>query len=170
MGERRQFRMQVFRNDYFESLRVPPTGLGYPRAPSRVTVVGGQVGQVRLGQVRNPHFRTIFFFKILAFEIVGRCQMMFSQSRAVILNFRNVVTRNKWLQKYLATHLLIQCHNIDNSQRCSETQKWVSTCLNIPVKNQCFSTGGPRSSFGGPSGFFYFAKNDNFTYEQEKND
>jgi hypothetical protein len=49
MGERRQFRMQVFRNDYFESLRVPPTGLGYPRAPSRVTVVGGQVGQVRLG-------------------------------------------------------------------------------------------------------------------------
>jgi hypothetical protein len=43
--------------------------------------------------------------------------------------------------------------------------------------DQCFSTGGPRpssgprSSFGGPPGFFFFfAKNDSFIHEYKKND
>jgi len=33
--------MRVLQNEYFESLRVPPAGLGYPRAPSRVRVAPG---------------------------------------------------------------------------------------------------------------------------------
>jgi len=33
IGERRQFRMRVFRNAYFVCLRVPPAGLGYPLGP-----------------------------------------------------------------------------------------------------------------------------------------
>jgi len=72
-GERQQFRIRVFRNEYFESLWVPPARLGYPRAPGRVRVVDGQVGQVRL-EFWNPCFRTIFF-EILAFKIVGRFQI-----------------------------------------------------------------------------------------------
>jgi len=50
VGERRQFWMRVFQNEYFESLRVLPAGLGYPQAPGRVRVVDGQADQV--GQVR----------------------------------------------------------------------------------------------------------------------
>jgi len=32
-GERRQFQIRVLRNEYFESLRVPPVGLGFPPGP-----------------------------------------------------------------------------------------------------------------------------------------
>jgi len=48
--------MRVFWNEYFKSLRVPPgcpRASGWvkvaPRGPSRIRVVDGQVGQVRLG-------------------------------------------------------------------------------------------------------------------------
>jgi len=65
--------MRVFQDKYFESLWVPPAGLGYPRALGRVRVVDGQVGQVRLGYVRiskSPFSKKNL--EILAFEIVGR--------------------------------------------------------------------------------------------------
>ncbi len=48
-GERLQFRMRVFRNEYLKASWCSRQGEGTPRAPGKVRVVDGQVGQVRLG-------------------------------------------------------------------------------------------------------------------------
>ncbi len=92
--------MQVFRNEYFESLRVPPAGLGYPWAPGRVSVVDGQVDQVRLGKVRisKSPFSKKKNFEILAFEIVGRCPIKCFKFNKILFYFPTLMPSDTLLK------------------------------------------------------------------------